>query len=175
MLKASLDPAKSRVLISNDDGIDSHGLKLLKRAMRRLAADVWVVAPLHEQSGIGHSLTLRRPLRIRKRGRQRYAVDGTPTDAVLLAINHLMKDRPLDGVAGLRATRQGLRKLGDKLKIGHDPCGEPYYSIGSMRTELQTLKGSDLEAVMADAVSVTPLHLELTHHAFLRRLIGDMP
>ena len=83
---------KARVLISNDDGIDAPGLKMLERVMRKLAGEVWVVAPETEQSAASHSLTLRRPLRIRKVSNRRYAVNGTPTDSVLLGINKVMKD-----------------------------------------------------------------------------------
>ena len=85
----SLDSA--RILLTNDDGIAAPGLKVLQRIARQLAREVWVVAPELEQSGAGHSLTLRRPLRIRQLGRRRYAVDGTPTDAVLLAVNQIMR------------------------------------------------------------------------------------
>ena len=83
---------RARVLISNDDGIEAPGLKLLERLVRPLAAEVWVVAPESEQSAAGHSLTLRRPLRIRKISPRRYAVDGTPTDSVLMGVNKIMRD-----------------------------------------------------------------------------------
>lgn len=92
MLKAPLNIRKARVLITNDDGITAPGIKLLERLMRPLAAEVWVVAPETEQSATGHSLTLRRPLRIHKLGLRRFAVDGTPTDCVLMAVNKVMKD-----------------------------------------------------------------------------------
>ena len=88
--------AKARVLISNDDGIDAPGLRLLERALGRLAAEVWVVAPETEQSATSHSLTLRRPLRVRKLTDHRFAIDGTPTDCVLMGIIEIMKDRPPD-------------------------------------------------------------------------------
>jgi 5'-nucleotidase len=87
-----LDLSKARILISNDDGINAPGLQCLQRIARRLSDDVWIVAPETEQSGASHSLTIHRPLRLRAVGEQCYAVDGTPTDCVLLAINHLMKD-----------------------------------------------------------------------------------
>ncbi|HJN25188.1 MAG TPA: 5'/3'-nucleotidase SurE [Rhodospirillales bacterium] len=86
----------ARVLISNDDGIDAPGLKILERVMCKLAREVWVVAPETEQSAASHSLTLRQPLRIRKVSPHRYAVSGTPTDSVLLGINQIMKDSPPD-------------------------------------------------------------------------------
>lgn len=86
--------AGMRILISNDDGIHSPGIEVLEKVARSISDDVWVVAPETEQSATGHSLTLRRPLRIRKLPgrRKRFAVDGTPTDCVLLAINEIMKD-----------------------------------------------------------------------------------
>jgi 5'-nucleotidase len=88
--------SRARVLISNDDGIDAPGLKVLERVMRDLAKEVWVVAPETEQSAASHSLTLRQPLRIRKVSTRRYGVNGTPTDSVLLGINQVMKETPPD-------------------------------------------------------------------------------
>ena len=88
---AFLNLAKARILISNDDGIDAPGLKVLEKIARKLSKDVWVIAPETEQSAAGHSLTLRRPLRIRKVSSQRCAIDGTPTDCVLLGVNEGMK------------------------------------------------------------------------------------
>ena len=99
-----LDLAHARILISNDDGIEAPGIKILTKVARALSRDVWVVAPERERSGASHSLTLHRPLRIRRLGPRRYAVDGTPTDCVLLAVNAIMRDkRPtlmLSGVNG---------------------------------------------------------------------------
>lgn len=93
MFDAPIDLATARILLSNDDGIRAPGLEVLERVARRLCPDVWVVAPEEEQSGASHSLTLRRPLRIRNYGEKRYAVDGTPSDAVLLAIKVIMTDK----------------------------------------------------------------------------------
>ncbi len=104
MFDDPIDLANARILVSNDDGIDAPGLRLLEAVARSLCSEVWVVAPEQEQSGAGHSLTLRRPLRIRKLDERRYAVDGTPTDCVLLAIKFIMKEaRPtlvLSGING---------------------------------------------------------------------------
>jgi 5'-nucleotidase len=83
-----------RILVSNDDGIDAPGLLLLERVARELSPDVWVVAPEQEQSGAGHSLTTRRPIRLNEVGPRRYAVDGTPTDCVLLALKRLLRGQP---------------------------------------------------------------------------------
>src|ERR1700721_1592205 len=84
----------SRILVSNDDGIDAPGLKLLERIARDLSPEVWVVAPEMEQSGAGHSLTTRRPLRMVEVAPHRYVVDGTPTDCVLLGLKRLLRGRP---------------------------------------------------------------------------------
>jgi len=96
MAEGSLDLAHARILITNDDGIHAPGLSVLERIARTLSDDVWVVAPETEQSATSHSLTLRRPLRCRKHGERRYAVDGTPTDCVLVAHRYLMADGPPD-------------------------------------------------------------------------------
>ncbi|MFQ5959570.1 MAG: 5'/3'-nucleotidase SurE [Alphaproteobacteria bacterium] len=79
-----------RILISNDDGIGARGLEVLEGIVAVLSDDVWVVAPETEQSGAGHSLTLHRPLRVRRISERRFAVDGTPTDCVMLAINTIV-------------------------------------------------------------------------------------
>lgn len=91
-----LDLTNARILISNDDGIDAPGIKLLEQLAREFSDDVWVIAPSMEQSGAGHSLTLRRPLRIHKRDERHFAVDGTPTDCILLGLQQVMRDNPPD-------------------------------------------------------------------------------
>jgi len=89
----SLPPLSgARVLLTNDDGIHAPGLKVLESIAMALGLETWVVAPEMEQSGAGHSLTLHRPLRWRQAGERRFAVEGTPTDCVLLAINKFMAD-----------------------------------------------------------------------------------
>lgn len=86
----------ARILVSNDDGIHAPGLKLLERIARSLSDDVWVVAPEAEQSGASHGLTLRRSLALHKVGRRRYAVGGTPSDSVLMAVKYIMTDKAPD-------------------------------------------------------------------------------
>ena len=93
MAEGPIDPAKCRILVSNDDGINSPGIKVLEKIAHGLSEDVWVVAPELEQSGASHSLTTRRPLRLIERGERRYAVDGTPTDCILLAVKRLLRER----------------------------------------------------------------------------------
>ncbi len=104
MFDRPIDLSKARILISNDDGIHSPGIRLLAKVARMLCPDVWVVAPEQEQSGASHSLTLHRPLRIRKLGPRRFAVDGTPTDCVLMAVNAILRDkRPTLMLSGINA------------------------------------------------------------------------
>jgi len=84
-----------RILVTNDDGVYSEGVTLLADELAKLA-EVVVVAPDREQSATSHSLTLTRPLRMQKLDGRRYAVDGTPTDCVNLAVLWLLKDAPPD-------------------------------------------------------------------------------
>lgn len=86
---------KRNILISNDDGIHSFGIRVLTEALASLG-EVTVVAPDREQSACSHSLTLRNPLRVKKLEAGFYAVDGTPTDCINLAVNAIMKDNPPD-------------------------------------------------------------------------------
>lgn len=83
-----------RVLLVNDDGIQAEGLALLERQMAEFTDNIWVVAPQHENSGGGHSVSLDKPVRARQLDERRFAVSGTPTDCVLLAYWELMDERP---------------------------------------------------------------------------------
>ena len=80
---------KPRILITNDDGIHSEGIAALEAALSPIG-EIFVVAPESEQSGASHSLTLARPLRIRKIDERHWTVDGTPTDCVTLALNLIL-------------------------------------------------------------------------------------
>lgn len=81
-------PTRPRILVTNDDGIDSRGLLALKQALEPIG-DTYVVAPDSNQSAVGHQKTFMRPLRVRERvladGSPGWSVDGSPTDAVSLA------------------------------------------------------------------------------------------
>ncbi len=249
-----------RILVTNDDGIHAPGLKVLESIARRLAEDVWVVAPETNQSGASHSLTLSRPLRIRRVSKRHFAVDGTPTDCVLLALQRIVEgpvtlllsgvnqgsnlgedvtysgtvaaameatvlgvpaiaisqacrnghpvkwrtaethapgilrrlwavswpegvlininfpDRLAQSVRGVRVTRQGKHKVGDALVERIDPRGQPYYWIGALRREEEWPEGTDLAAIASGYISITPVHLDLTHHqslTFLRKMFQD--
>lgn len=83
-----------RILLTNDDGIHAPGLAVLERIAKELSDDIWIVAPEHEQSGASHSLSLANPLRLRKLDERRFAVLGTPTDSVLMAVRQVMPEPP---------------------------------------------------------------------------------
>lgn len=90
-----------RILVSNDDGHTSEGVKALAGAVEGLG-EVWIVAPEAEQSASSHAISIHRPLRIRQVRARVYAIDGTPTDCAYLGINHLLKDkRPALLVSGI--------------------------------------------------------------------------
>ena len=241
-----------RILLTNDDGIAAKGLELLEEVARTLSDDVWVVAPMEDQSGAGHSLTLSRPLRMRRIDDRHFAVSGTPTDAVLMALGHIMKDSPPalilsginrganlaedvtysgtvsaamegalagvpsialsqassredvaesvpfeaardwasralaplltapleagtlvninfpplapDAVKGIRVCRQGLRDYGrSKIIQRRDPRGFAYYWFALGPTLETPGHDTELEAIADGFVSVTPLHLDMTH------------
>jgi 5'/3'-nucleotidase len=253
MPRAPVDLARARILVTNDDGINAPGLKVLERVARSLSRQVWVVAPEAEQSGAGHSLTLRRPLRVRRLSARRFAVDGTPTDCVLLAVHSILPKKPdlvLSGVnrgsnlgedvtysgtiaaameatlleipaiamsqvaasatvkwhtaethapevvrrlaglawpegvlinvnfpdclasaiAGIKVTRQGRRTGGIELIKGSDPKGRPFLWIGDFSSDETTGEGTDLAAMFERMISVSPLHLDLTHDQTLGAL-----
>jgi len=244
-----------RILVSNDDGINAVGIKTLERIAHAVSDDVWVVAPESNQSGAAHSLTLSRPLRVRRHGERHYSVDGTPTDCVLIALQRIIEDQRVDlvlsginhganlgedvtysgtvaaameatlfkvpaiamsqvcasrqhirwptaerfapevidrllsvpwrpdvlvnvnfpdldadEVRGMRVTAQGKRKIGDTLLERFDPRGEPYLWIGALREDTAPGAGTDLAAIAAGYVSITPVHLDMTHHGSLVEL-----
>jgi 5'-nucleotidase len=260
MFGKPIDLAKARILVVNDDGIASPGIALLERIARRFGAEVTVVAPESEQSAVSHSLTIRRPLRVHRLKSNRYAVDGTPTDCVMLAIQEIMRAAPptlcLSGInrggnladdvtysgtiaAAMEATIlgipaialsqnvtsphpakwataerhapavikrlarigwpsevlmnvnfpdctnarvrgvvravQGRYKTGDDIVRNTDPRGQTYYWIGAATRGHDDRRGTDIWATDRGYVSVTPLHLDLTHRATLKSLARHLP
>ena len=89
-----------RILVTNDDGVHSPGIRALADVLAPLG-EVTIVAPIQEASAIGHALTLRRPLRIETISAGVYAIDGTPTDCVNIAITHILKEKPDLIVSGI--------------------------------------------------------------------------
>jgi 5'-nucleotidase len=83
-----------RILLTNDDGIHAEGLAVLERIARTISDDVWVVAPETDQSGLAHSLTLSEPLRLRQISEKHFALRGTPTDCVIMAVRKVLDIKP---------------------------------------------------------------------------------
>lgn len=109
-----------RILVTNDDGIHADGLHALERIAQTLSDDVWVVAPETEQSGASRGVTLTSPLRARRLGSQRFAVDGTPTDCVMLAIHDLVEGAKPDLV--LSGVNRG-QNLGEDVTVSGTVAG----------------------------------------------------
>jgi 5'-nucleotidase len=109
-----------RILVTNDDGIHAEGLQALEAIANSLSDDVWVCAPEVEQSGAGRSLTLSAPLRVRRLSEKRFAVAGTPTDCVLLALQDLVEGRKPDLV--LSGVNRG-QNLGEDVTVSGTVAG----------------------------------------------------
>lgn len=239
-----------RILCSNDDGINAPGLAALERIAHALTDDVWVVAPEAEQSGASRSLTISDPIRKRRISERKFAISGTPSDAVAMALMNIIDDgKPVDLVlsgvnngqnlaedvtvsgtiaaafqamqSGVRAaalslarfsyekarwctaevhapeiirklmetgwpddvvvnvnfpdveaedvrevvvTRQGVRDERQlTVEERTDLRGRKYYWFGFRGTRSTAVPGTDLKAVYEGCISITPLHLELTH------------
>jgi len=88
------------ILLTNDDGVGAKGLLALKKELSKMG-EVWVIAPSGEQSGVSHSLTLQRPLELKKLGEKVFSVDGTPTDAVMIGVYGILKRKPDLVVSGI--------------------------------------------------------------------------
>jgi 5'-nucleotidase len=91
------------ILVTNDDGVNAPGIRALARALRGMG-DVHVIAPDSEQSATGHALTLKQPLRVNEIEKNVWAVSGTPTDCVLIAVHGpLLREKPDLVVSGVNA------------------------------------------------------------------------
>ncbi|MEL6528326.1 MAG: 5'/3'-nucleotidase SurE [Pseudomonadota bacterium] len=100
-----------RILLTNDDGYHAPGFEVLEEIARQFSDDIWICAPSEEQSGAGHSLTLNSPVRLQKFTERRFAVTGTPTDSVMMALREVM-DGPPDLI--LSGVNRGAN-LGDDI------------------------------------------------------------
>jgi 5'-nucleotidase len=248
-----------RILLTNDDGVHAAGLKLLERIASAFSDDVWIVAPETDQSGVAHSFSLSTPLRLREIAPRHFAVQGTPTDCVLMACKRILADKKPDlvlsgvnrgqnvaedvtysgtiaaamegtllgipsmavslsyvgpegrdkphwgcvethapeiikkiiglgippgvlininfpacaasEVKGIEFTSQGQRNVElMRIEQRRDGRGLPYYWLMFQRANFTAAPGSDLGALAARKISVTPLKLDLTDEAEKRRL-----
>ena len=148
-----------QILVTNDDGVHSEGIHALARAVGHLG-EVTVVAPLTEASAIGHALTLRRPLRVETFGARIYAVDGTPTDCVNLALTNILSEQPALILSGIN---KGWN-LGDDVTYSGTVSGAlegallgiPSIAVSTQRTEHEF----DFEPTAKAAATIARLVLE---------------
>jgi 5'-nucleotidase len=150
------------ILVTNDDGYRSEGITALAGALRAVGA-VTIVAPVEEASAIGHALTLRRPLRLEHIGEDVYAVDGTPTDCVNIAITQVFKRLPDLVVSGIN---KGWN-LGDDVTYSGTVAGAlegALLGVPSLAVSLAATRGAydfsfcaRAAATLADAVLRRPL------------------
>src|SRR4029079_18831057 len=151
-----------RILVTNDDGYRSEGIHALADALRALG-DVTIVAPVQEASAIGHALTLRRPLRLETIADRTYAVDGTPTDCVNIAITQVFGSLPDLVVSGIN---KGWN-LGDDVTYSGTVAGAMEGALLGVQSIAVSLKATRAEydfshaaraaAVWADAILRRPL------------------
>ncbi|MFT3706955.1 MAG: 5'/3'-nucleotidase SurE [Archangium sp.] len=153
--------AVKRILISNDDGLHAAGIRALAEAIEPLG-EVWVVAPLREQSATSHSLSLHHPLRIRKEAERRFAVDGTPADSVYVAINHLLKGQKIDLV--LSGINHGPNLADDTIYSGTVAAAMEGSILGvpSIAFSLATRKTFEFEHAAKFAASLVKTALTQT-------------
>ncbi|MES1941246.1 5'-nucleotidase surE 1 [Salinisphaera sp. T5B8] len=85
-----------RILLTNDDGVEAPGLAVAERVAAAVADEVWVVAPMADQSGVGQGISMHHPLRVTEYGTRRYALTGTPADCVMVAMADWLRDDPPD-------------------------------------------------------------------------------
>ena len=83
-----------RILLSNDDGIDATGLKILYEIAAQFSDDIWVIAPSENRSGASRSITLRRDVAIQQTGPKRYSCSGTPADCVIFGMSQILNHPP---------------------------------------------------------------------------------
>ncbi len=247
-----------RILVTNDDGIDAPGLEVLEAIASALSDDVWMIAPLVEQSGVGRSITVTAGVRVDQRGPKRFRVEGTPTDCIVLGVQHIMKDTPPDlilsgvnkgqnlaedttqsgtlgaafqgmilgvpsigmsqavkfrgpescpwettlhwgarvvkalldegwpkdvvpninfpdcepeDVTGVEVTSQGMRDFPIILSEHRtDLRDRDYYWMAHRGAKSDPPQGTDLRAIYENRISVTPLHLDLTHRDYRKTL-----
>ena len=108
-----------RILLTNDDGISAPGLEVAEAIAQELAGptgEVWVVAPAFEQSGVAHSVSYVRPMRLERIGERRFAVEGSPADCVLAGLGEIIKGGPPDLV--ISGVNRGHNVAEDTLYSG---------------------------------------------------------
>lgn len=149
---------KPLILVSNDDGVYAEGIGVLAKAMAEIGR-VIVVAPDREKSAASHSLTLHRPLRILRVREDVYAVDGTPTDAVTMALRFILKESPTLVVSGINHGGN----LGDDLHYSGTVAAAlegDLLGIPAIAFSLTAKENLNFEAAAVYAQKITRMALE---------------
>jgi 5'-nucleotidase len=133
-----------RILITNDDGVNSSGIMATKKAVEDLG-EIKVVGPATQQSGIGHALTLFEPVRVTATtladGTEAYSVSGTPTDAVIIGIYELSREKPDMVISGINIGENlGMSELTTSGTIGA-AMEAAVHGIPALAVSLQVSRG----------------------------------
>jgi len=132
-----------RILLSNDDGYFAPGIEILARTLADIA-DVTVVAPERDHSGASNSLTLDRPMLLRRAANGYYFVNGTPTDCVHLAVTGMLDAQPDMVVSGINL---GANMGEDTIYSGTVAAATEGYLLGlpSLAISLTSKRGEHFE------------------------------
>lgn len=140
---------KKRILVTNDDGIDAQGIRLLEKTLEGIG-ELFVIAPREEQSGSSHSLTIGKPVHITERDSHHIAIAGTPTDCVLLA-HHSLMEKTIDLVVS--GINMGYNLADDVLYSGTVAAAMegrllryPAIAVSASR-DLETISSRSLEFI----------------------------
>ncbi|MCR9126543.1 MAG: 5'/3'-nucleotidase SurE [Rhodobacteraceae bacterium] len=160
-----------RILITNDDGINAPGLRVLHSVATELAGrdgEVWTVAPAFEQSGVGHCISYTHPMMVSQMDDRRFAAEGSPADCVLAGLHDVMKDTPPDLV--LSGVNRGNNAAENALYSG--TIG------GALEAALQGLPAIALSQYYgpANVDSENPFEAAAVHGAeVVRRILAITP
>jgi 5'-nucleotidase len=153
-----------RILLTNDDGIGAEGLASLVRIAERLSDDVWICAPEVEQSGASRRLTLTQSVRVRQLAPKTFAVSGTPTDCVMLAVQELVAGGRPDLV--LSGVNRG-QNMGEDVTFSGTVAG----ALQGMALGIPSIALSQVLTRFHDSVEA---HYETAEHhapALIQRLV----
>ena len=145
-----------KILVSNDDGYFAPGITLLAEALRQLG-EVTVVAPERDRSGASNSLTLDRPLTVRRAANGFFSVNGTPTDCVHIAVTGLLDFTPDVVVSGINL---GANMGDDTIYSGTVAAAVEGYLLGipSLAVSLASKEGQHFEAAIGvnERIAIVP-------------------
>jgi 5'-nucleotidase len=149
---------RKRILITNDDGIQAQGLKVLEQSLKPLG-EITVVAPDSERSATSQAITINAPLRVHVLDDHHYAVSGTPADAIILALHRILKEKPHLVVSGINPGGN----LGENLIYSGTVAGAmeaTLHGVPAIALSLASRKNLDFSAASAFAVQIAVKVLE---------------